>query len=125
MRDPELVKLTPQLLEKIQGILANDLDLPPDLREALSAARISALPRLTNGSGGGDETSKDVEVPAKKSDPARDALDVEVEQDQDVPTIDIDVLERLSRWASSNAGSKQLKRKRLGWFTKSLGGQNG
>jgi gas vesicle protein len=104
----ELVTLPPHLIEKIQAILAADLDIPSDLRAKLQASLDQPIPEPipseegehehgAEDAGSGSEGAAQPQVPNTKAKP---------------PTIDISILERLSRWACSDTTSQSIKSKR-------------
>lgn len=84
----ELVIVPPHLLERIRQILATDLELPEDLRADLQA--------------GLDRSSSELET------------EVDESKSQRPLTIDIDVLERLSRWVNSDDRESTLQTAGLG-----------
>jgi len=100
-RMQDLVVLTPHLVEKIRSILAADFDLPEDLRSQLQA-----------GLDSGDTTHE-----APKEELAEDADESNETQEAKTkiipPTIDILALEHLSRWATSENITSELKRKEI------------
>jgi hypothetical protein len=108
--------LPPHLLETVKELLIADVELPSDLRRDLEAALSSATrpavvaqravleaererARLEDSSGSDYPERGEASVGAAEVVP---------------PTIDVEVLEQLSRWATSNDGRALLKRKRLG-----------
>lgn len=82
----ELVIVPPHLIERITRILESDIDLPSDLRSELEAG---------------------LERPSP-SESERDG------NDEQAPRIDTSLLERLSRWATSEDVSARLKTRSLG-----------
>lgn len=86
----ERLTLPPHLVDKIKRVLADDLDVPSDLRTQLQ----SSLDRIPIAS----------VAEANEDDAAT----------QDPATIDIDVLEQLSRWATSDSGTTALKKRNIG-----------
>jgi hypothetical protein len=97
----DLVVLTPHLVEKIRLILAADFDLPEELRSQLQAGLDRA----------------DTIHEAAEADVTEDANDTEGDEENKTkvipPTIDILVLEHLSRWASSETITSKLKSKKI------------
>ena len=88
----ELVVLPPHLIDRIRQILAVDLDLPGDLRTELQDGLKQISPRsqsVAEGDDGDDETPRP-------------------------PTLDVNVLERLSRWVGSNDQESDIRRTGLG-----------
>lgn len=85
----ELVVLPSHLIERIRQILAADLEIPQELRHELQAG-----------------------VKDQPSSPSETEGEVEVEGDESKsplpPTVDINVLERLSRWVKSDDKSTAL-----------------
>lgn len=90
----ELVILPPHLIEKIRAILAADLELPETLRSELQAGLDQPLPPP----------------------PLDDVVDSSVTVSASPQTIDILVLERLSRWVSSDENKSSLKKHQIGKF---------
>ena len=94
-----LVTLPPYLLDKIRTLVDTELELPQELHQSLSSA------------------SRDVtDATLLIEKPAVDTLfEAGDSSDADpLPTIDIEVLERLSRWVFSNEGLERLRTKHLG-----------
>ena len=95
----DLVILTPHLLDKIRSILASDSDLPEDLRAQLQS---------------GIEIYETAQREESQTEVSNDDVDEEEgsagpEQKHTPPTIDILVLENLSRWATSEDATSNLK----------------
>lgn len=86
----ELVIVPPHLIERIKAILVADLELPEELRAELKA--------------GLEQPEPTPSVEGDESVPQRPA------------TIDINVLERLSRWATSDDHESVLRAAGIGNF---------
>jgi hypothetical protein len=99
----DLVVLTPHLVEKIRSILAEDFDLPDELRSQLQAGLDSAdtLPEAPKA-----DVTEDGDV---SNDDEESTTNTKVIP----PTIDILALEHLSRWATSDDIVSKLKAKKL------------
>lgn len=101
-----LLTLPSHLIESINDLLREDLELPDDLRgpmlEAINQPQTDAVAPLD----------------------IRDGLDIQEGGNMDgkqdstaitpPPTIDLDLVERLSRWATSDKGKILLKQNELG-----------
>ena len=102
-----LVTLPPQLLDRIRSLIAADPSVPGDLRGELEEASRAAS----------EHSSSSVVELSSTTRTKQDACStdqVSDHEDELPPTIDMDVLERLSRWATSDAGSTALNATDLG-----------
>jgi hypothetical protein len=108
--------LPPHLLETIKQLLIADVELPSDLRRDLDAALSSAAVVAVDAQRTVPDTERGQERPevSSGSDYPEGAEVSEAAEEVVPPTIDVEVLEQLSRWATSNDGRALLKRKRLG-----------
>jgi len=97
----DLVILTPHLVDKIRSILASDSDLPEDLRAQLQGG-IEIYETAQ-----GEESQTEV----RNDDVDGDEGSAGPEQKPTPPTIDILALEHLSRWATSDHTTSNLKDK--------------
>lgn len=87
----ELVVLPPHLIDRIKQILAGDLEIPEELRSELQAGVEDhpSSPPETEGEGNESESPRP-------------------------PTLDINVLEHLSRWVTSDDNGSALRTAGLG-----------
>lgn len=100
--DSSLLTLPTYLLDKIKRLVADDLDLPSDLRNELQTT-VSAA-----------ESTSVQRVPVVA--PEQELLDPDAPPVEDVapPTIDIELVESLARWASGTEGERSLRRACIG-----------
>ncbi|GFZ48669.1 hypothetical protein JCM24511_06418 [Saitozyma sp. JCM 24511] len=107
--------LPPHLLETIKQLLIADVELPSDLRRDLEAALSSAAVVAVDAQRTVPDTERGQERPEDSSGGhyPEGAEVSEAAEEVVPPTIDVEVLEQLSRWATSNDGRALLKRKRL------------
>jgi hypothetical protein len=102
-----LVTLPLHLLETIKQLLATDVELPSDLRRDLDAATTDAAIA---------PVSVDAELHAKEDD-CQEGLGNSGEESRletQPPIIDVELVERLSRWADGDEGRVSLRRRGLG-----------
>ncbi|KAK8853160.1 hypothetical protein IAR55_003861 [Kwoniella newhampshirensis] len=110
-----LLTLPPHLIETIADLLATDVDLPDDLRTELSEAISRRSPpvrdeKIDSSAEGGSEEIGDEMIEIPLSDGT-----TEMVESSDAPplTIDHDLLQSLSRWATSDAGISSLENTHL------------
>ncbi|WVQ84314.1 hypothetical protein IAT38_006466 [Cryptococcus sp. DSM 104549] len=108
---PTLLTLPPQLREAIIDILTLGEDLPADLRDSLAAAAdsqaVSLDPPVLADVDAAVEPEETVSGPKDESE---DVVEKPLEFAVVPPTIELEVVERLSRWATGQKGLAALKR---------------
>jgi len=97
----DLVILTPHLIDKIRSILSSDSDLPEDLRAQLQSG-IEIYETAQREESQTEASNDDVDEKEGSAEP---------KQKHTPPTIDILVLENLSRWATSEDATSNSKDK--------------
>lgn len=122
MTSPTLLTLPPHLLESIQAILSEDFGegFPADLRLALSATVRKPRGREVQARRASDAASQEMSADQEGMESEGDRpQSSEQLQDEEViarPTIDVELVERLSSWATSESGIKALVERKLGEF---------
>jgi hypothetical protein len=107
-----LLTLPPHLLEVITSLIRSQVEIPQEIRVELEEAKATAdryqdVSRVNPEPLVTEETSADNE---------KQEEDEETEEDLP-PTIGLEVVEKLSRWASSEQGIKALRREKMGrWY---------
>lgn len=102
--DSSLLTLPPYLLDKIKELVIRNVDLPDDLRPKLESTISAAESPSTDVIA----FSKDEEGDTTNGD------DLEVVPELVPPTIEIDLIERLARWAITKKAERNLRKTRLG-----------
>ncbi len=101
-----LVTLPPYLVDRIRSVVKSEGELLDDIGQNVSIALEDAAKRGSTGSplSTRKERNGDLMAEGDKAD------EEEIAQNN----IDMEVLEKLSRWAMSDAGSEKLKEKNMG-----------
>ena len=103
-----LMTLPPHLLDSIRSILAAEVILPEDLGSQLEEAS-RTIPEPTSSS-----IPLESEKRTSHSQTEVQSLGTNPLEEDPPPTIDIELLERLSRWAASDQGTLALQAGGLG-----------
>jgi hypothetical protein len=108
--------LPPHLLETIKQLVIADVELPSGLRRDLDTAVSSATVVAVEAQRAVPDTERERERTDdnSKSDHPEGSEALGGAKEVVPPTIDVEVLEQLSKWATSNDGRALLNRKRLG-----------
>jgi len=109
--DSSLLLLPPHLLERIVGILREDVPLPESLRLGLQSAVDEAGKAKTElEEKSKEDTSLEQDDGVGTARKERDSIEEEVRP----PVIEIEHVESLAKWAASTKGTKAIRRAKLG-----------